>query len=241
MGGEGLAVGAGTLDSFAGLGIGALGNGAFRRGHQVDHVVQQLGDTHAAGGGAADHGHDGAVQYALAQAGHDLVLGQLLALEVLHHQLVVGAGGRFDQGFVALFYLSLDGGGDVHGLQVLALAHERLLLQQAGNAGELATLDDGHLDGSQMAAVLLGQGVQNLVEVCVFLIHLGDDDHPGGVGLVADGPGLFRAHVQAGNRANDDQGAFAHIQRPHLLAGEIEVAGNIHQVHLAVLPLQRRH
>ena len=61
------------------------------------------------------------------------------------------------------------------------------------------------------------------------------------MGLVADGPGLLRAHIQAGDRAHHDQRAFAHVQRAHLLAGEIKKARNIHQIDLLVLPLQRRH
>ena len=195
--------------------------------------------------GAAHHGHHGAVNDALAQAVHGLFLGQLIAalqeLEVLHLQLLVGAGGGLHDGLAAALDLVGQVGGDVDGLEVLALADEGLLLEDAHHAGELAVFDDRHLDGGDVAAVLVGDGAQRALEVGVLLVHFIDDDHAGGVGLVAHGPGLLRAHVQAGDRAHGDQRALAHVHRAHLLAGEIKVAGNIHQIDLPVLPLQRRH
>ena len=172
---------------------------------------------------------------------HHVLKGELAVLEELLHQLVLSAGSGLHDGLAGGFNLVSDGGGDLDLLQGLALADEGLVLQHADHAGELAVLHDRHLDGGDVAAVLFGDGGQRLFEVGVLAIHLVDDDHAGGVGLVAHGPGLFRTDIQAGDGAHGDDGALAHGQRAGLLAGEVKVAGDIDQVDLGFLPLQRSH
>ena len=78
------------------------------------------------------------------------------------------------------------------------------------------------------------------MEVGVLAVHVVDHDHAGVVVFVAGGPGLFRAHVQAVDGAHADQRAFAHSQGAHHLTGEIEEAGDVHQVDLGILILQGR-
>ena len=172
---------------------------------------------------------------------HHIFKGEFAVLEELLHQLILSACGGLHDGLAGGLDLVGDGGGDVDLLQGLALADEGLVFQHAHHAGELAVLNDRHLDGGDVAAVLLGDGGERLLEVGVLAIHLVDDDHAGGVGLVAHGPGLLRADIQAGDGAHGDDGALAHGQRAGLLTGEIEVSGDIDQIDLGVLPLQRSH
>ena len=237
-GGEGLIVGADALLSVAALGVDALERGARRGGHEVDEVVQQLGKAHARQRRAAHHRHHRAVLDALTQAVHDLFLGKLAFLEVLLHQFVLGAGRGFHDGFAGALDVAGHIGGDVDLLEGLALAGVGLVLQNADNAGELAALHDRHLNGRDVAAILVGDGGKRAAEVGVLAIHLVDDDHARSVGLVAQIPRLFRAHVQAGNRAHGDDRALGHGHGADHFAGEIEVAGHVDQIDLDVLPLE---
>ena len=83
-----------TSSSF--FGFTPVRDDAGRRGHQVDDVVQKLGQTNAGDAGAAHHGHDRAILDALAQAVHASSSKESSpSSKILLHQLVFSARGRF--------------------------------------------------------------------------------------------------------------------------------------------------
>ena len=211
---------------------------AVGRGQQVNDVVQHLAKAYAGDGVAAHYGHYDAVQDALPETLHGVFGRELQLLEVLLHEFFVGAGGGFHDLLAAGFDFVLHAVGDRDLFKSLAFAGERLVLQYAYDAGELAVLHDGDLDGSHVRAVLVGDGGQRLLEVGVFAGHVVDDDHAGGVVLVALFPRLLSAHVQTADRAHGDDRTFAYGQGAHHFAGKIEEAGNVDQVDFGVLILQ---
>ena len=241
LSGEGLILGADTLVGFAGLGVDALGDGAFGRGHDVLDGVKQGGDTDAGQSGAAYDGHERTVGNTLAQTGDGLFGGQFHFFEELLHELFVAACGGFHQNFACCLNVVSNGSGDIGDLVVLAFAHVGLVVKQAGYANELAAFDNGNLNGSDSSAVLLGDGGQSLFEVGVFTVHLVDDDQAGGTGLAGQIPCLLGADGQAADCANGDQCVFADGHGADHLAGEVEVAGNVDEVILGFIPLEGSH
>ncbi len=93
---EGLVHGSGPFDFVAGLGIDA---DVFRvRGGMHGHDrVEQGADTNARQRGNRNDGNDVAALDAGLETGDDLIVRELFAFQVLHHQLVVFAGGGFRQ------------------------------------------------------------------------------------------------------------------------------------------------
>ena len=238
--GEGFGAVAGAFDLVAGLGILALGLAALGGMEVNAHHVQHLGHAHAGNGGHGHHGHDGAVRHASPETGQDLVVGQLFAIQVLHHQLVVGTGG----GFGDFFHSGLDGGGHIaghgHFLEALAGAFIGLVFQHVHNALEIDALAHRQQHGNHGGTELIAQLLHNLHVVGVFGVHAVDDEHAAHVVLLGIIPGFFRAHVQAAHSAHHDAGGFHHAEGTHHFADKIEIAGHVDHVDLGVFPFHGR-
>ena len=165
-------------------------------------------------------------------------MGKLHLIEIGHHELFVGLGGGFHEGFTELLGLGLEVGGNGNFLLVLAVEHLGGHIDKINVTYEGALLNDGELNGSDGNAELFGNGFHGLFEVGVFLVHLVDDEHAGHLGLLAHGHGLFGANDGTGNGAAENDGGIGKGHSLVNFAVEIEEAGGVDQIDLGVLPLK---
>ena len=244
QGREGRVVGGfpGDLLVFAGLGARHRRDVDGRR--QVIHDGVQQG-LHAlvAVGRAAQHRVQLAGDGALAQAEHDLLHGQLLAVQVLHHQVVVALGGGLHHPGVIILGHLLELGGDiglVHGCAHLVDVDLGLHLDQVHQAHEAGLSADGNLDRHGVGLQPLLHHIHDAEEIRahdVHLVHIGQARHVVLGGLAPDGFGLG-LHAALGAEYGDR--AVQHAQRALDLDGEIHVAGGVDQVDLMAAPFTGR-
>ena len=107
-------------------------------------------------------------------------------------------------------------------------------MQQVHNGGDLlVAVDHGSHDGRDGLAELALQGVQAGLVVAVVLIGAVDEDH---AGLLAQHlPGALHTHGQAVLGGAHQHGALGGADGGQSLAGEVEVAGGVHDVDLHAL------
>ena len=229
--GSGGAVGiVGDLNGVAVVVLGGLGGHVGGHGNQIHDGLHQHVNAHAGEGGAAQHGAHAAVAHADLQTLGHVLGGQLHGLEELLHQLLVGAGGGLHQ----LSAQSLHLVGHIAGDGALALGVVGLVVQQVNDNGNgLVGIGLGGHDGGDGGAVLALDGLDAGDVVGVGLLHAVDEHH---AGLLAQHlPGALHAHGQAVLGVAHDDGALGGADGAHGLAGEIEVAGSVHDVDLLAL------
>ena len=229
--GSGGAVGiVGHLNRVAVVVLSGLGGHIGSHGHQVHDGLHQHLHAHTGDGAAAQHGAHAALAHADLQALGHVLGGQLHGLEELLHQLLIGAGGGLHQ-------LSAEGlhlVGHVGGNSALALGVVGLVVQQVHDDGDgLVAVGLGGHDGGNGGAVLGLDGLDAGCVVGVGLLHAVDEHH---AGLLAQHlPGALHTHGQAVLGVAHDDGALGSADGAHRLAGEIEVAGSVHDVDLLAL------
>ena len=216
-----------------------------RRGQVADDGVEHGLDALVLERRAGHDGRDLAGQGRPADAGDELLLGGLGALEVELHQRVVVLGGGLDQPVAPLTGGLGVRGGDVDGVVGDALLgvvrpEQRLHGDQVDDALEVglgADRDlqherdrvqpgDDHLD----AAVELGTGAVELVDEA-------DARDVVAVGLAPDRLGL---RLDAGDTVEDRDGTVEDAQRALDLDGEVDVARGVDDVDGVAVPLAGR-
>ena len=231
--GSGGAIGIeGHLHLVAALILSLLGGHIGGHGHQVHDGLQQHIHAQTGDGGAAEHRAHTAVPDADLQALGHVGSGQLHGLEELLHQLLVGAGGSLHQlGAQGLHLVS-----HVAGDGALALGVVSLVVQQVHNDGDgLVGVGLGGHDGGDGGAELSLDGVHAGGIVCVGLLHAVNKHHPG---LLAQHlPGALHAHAEAVLGIAHDDGALGGADGGQGLAGEVEVAGGVHNIDLDIIIL----
>ena len=126
-------------------------------------------------------------------------------------------------------------------LAILARAHEGLAGQDVHNALEAGALADGQHGRDDAVAVGGAQLVEHLAVVDMLAVDLRDDDHAGDAALAGRVPCLLKAGGQSGGRAHHEHGALHGVQRASHFAREVEVAGDIDDIELLAVHLNRRH
>ena len=131
-------------------------------------MVHQHQRAHGVDRRAAEHGEQGQIPYALAQALDHLHIGEVLTGEELVHELLAGLGHRLLQGVVELgndLVLALRD-LDLHPFAVLHLIGA--LIQDVHETGDfLVFVQRRHHDGSDLVAEALTQSVEGGVIVGV--------------------------------------------------------------------------
>ncbi len=238
--GEGSVVGSGTEVLFLSLGVDALDalliQGA---GHEINHRVQQLLNALVLVGSTADNGNHLVGDGRPADDGLDLLDGDLLALQVLHGQVVVQSGDGVQQLLVVLVGQIDHILGDIlnpHILTQLIIEDVGLHGQQVDVALEERLGADGQLDGNGVALEPLVDHGHDPVEVGAHDVHLVDVDHPGNlvlIGLTPDGLGL-RLHAALGAQNGDS--TVQNTQGTLHLNGEVHMTRGVDDVQAAALP-----
>ena len=202
------------------------------RRKQIDDLVHE--PVHSgAGGGVARHEGDEAVACdSRVHAALDLVGGESLAVEELHHQLFIRFCDHLHELVLELGCLRFEGGGDG---RALAVEGEALSGEDVDIPRHLAAFHDGQLDGNDLV-VFRGDRVDGGHEVRIFLVDGVDENE--------SGHSLFKAHLESflgadgerTGRAGDDDGAVGGCKCRDHLALEVEKAGDVEDVDLDVVP-----
>ena len=205
---------------------------------RVEHRLDALVLERRAG---EDRG-DLAGQGGAADAGDELLLGGLLALEVELHHVVVVLGDGLDQPVAPLA-----GGLDVRGRDVDGVVHLALLgvvgqssafmRDQVDDAAEVGLGADRELQDQRHGVQPRDDHVDAAVELRADAVHLVDEAdarHVVAVGLPPDRLGL---RLDAGDAVEHGDGAVEHAQRALHLDGEVDVARGVDDVDGVVVPL----
>ena len=202
-------------------------------------VVHDGVDAQFARARADEHGHEQALGDGLREQALDLLLIQGLAVEVLHHELVVGLGDRLAQ----LLAGGLGGGavllGDVElGLRG-ALAVARLHADDVDDALERVARAPRQGDGAQAHAEALAQLLEAGVVIGVLLVDAVDEHRSGQTQVLGRIPQLDGGGLRALGGVDHEQRGLADAHRRVGVADEIGVARGVEHVDAGALPVDR--
>ena len=170
----------------------------------------------------------------------------LVVLEVLLEQLVVDVRDDFEQTAVRFLGVVEQVGGDVDDLELRAFGvvverpHQGLHLDEVDDAAEVALGADRelHHDGDRVEAV--ADHLDAALEVGADAVHLVDEADPRHVVLVRLAPHRLGLRLDTGDGVEHGDRAVEDAQRALDLDGEVDVAGRVDDVDLAVAPLRSR-
>ena len=218
-----------------------------RRRQEVDDGVEHGLHALVLERGAAQHGHELERERSGADGGLDLVDRELLALEVLLHEVVVDVRDRLEQlvarglGAASAYSAGMSTTSNFapsvsssSGHTTAFIATRSMTPRKSLSAPIGSWIDRGH--GVEAVADHLDAAL----EVGADAVHLVDEAearHVVLVGLAPDGLGL---RLDAGDRVEHRDRAVEDAQRPLDLDGEVDVAGRVEDVDLAVVPLRGR-
>ena len=194
----------------------------------------QITTTNAVGSSRTDLDH------AAAQSGFDLVLGDLLAAEILLEQLVVVLADLLDQLLPVLLRLGQHVGRnlrhDVVGAHRLVLVGDRLHLHEVDHADELVLRANRQLNRDRIAAKLGLDLLERPLEVGADAVHLVDEADARHAVLVGLTPHRFRLRLDAGDGVEHGTGAVEDAERALDFGREIDVARRVDDVDPDVAP-----
>ena len=239
-------VGGGLEDEDRGASLGvehqlaALGSGHGQTlqgvGAELHNVFHHALAAVAHHGAAAEDGGDGALAHAVLDALDELFLGEGLLHEEFLHEFLAGLGhllGELCQVLLAAL-LGLGGEGGRVALGVAGGAAQKI-----DQADALVALHHGEDQGDDGVAEGGAHIVDHLIIVGVILVHLGDVEHGGHVGVLEGLPGLLGAHGDAALGREDDEAGVSHAEGLDDLAGKVEEAGVVQEVNLAAFKIHR--
>ena len=210
-----------------------------RRGQEVDDRVEHRLHALVLERAAAQHGHELGGDGAGAQPADELLGAQLLAVEVLHHQLVVALGDGLEEGVPVLGHLLDHVGRDLRalagGAQVVGV-DDRLLADQVDDALEVALGADRQLDANRVGAEACADAGHRRVEVGADAVHLVDEADAWHVVAVGLAPDRLRLGLDTGDRVEHGHRAVEDAQAALHLHGEVHVPGRIDYVDAVAAP-----
>src|SRR5690606_475987 len=217
----------------------ADGRAVDRRRQEVHHAVEHGLHALVLEGGAAEHRNDVAAQGTGADAGDDVVLGEVALLQVLVHHLFGRLGGRLDHELARGLGLVDQAGGDVLVFEGVALGRhvpdDRLHLDQVDHAFEVVLGADRHLHRHRVGAQARLQLADHLLEVGTRAVHLVDEGQARHVVLVGLAPHRFGLRLDATDRTQHEHRAVEHAQGALHLDGEVDVARGVDDVEAVLL------
>jgi hypothetical protein len=211
------------------------------RGGEVPDDRVEEGLQAGPGRGAADEDRreDGLLD-ALPEAGFELGVRDLLALEVLHQDLVVGLGGGLEQLVAAAGHLVGEAVGD-RDLDLLpALGLVRLAMDEVDVAAERVGRTDRDLERRDLRAERRPEGVERAGRVGVLLVAFVDEEAGGGVRAAAEGDRLLEAGLDPARRVGHEDRAVGGVEARHHLGREVEVARSVDDRDPGPVRLERR-
>ncbi len=164
----------------------------------------------------------------------DLVAGQLFAVQVLLHQLVVVRDGVIDHLVARLLDRVLVLGRHVDDVERLAerLVVEDVLLalDDVDVAGEQLTRADGQLERKRVLRQTIVDHRHAAIEVRADAVHLVREDHARNAVAVGLTPHGFRLRLDAGDGVEQRDGAVEHAERALDFDREVDVSRRVDDV-----------
>ncbi len=174
------------------------------------------------------------------QAVDQLFLREAALLEEALHQRIVALGDFLDQFLAGIVRLGLAVVGDVDRL-VLSGAVGRVLVclhrHEIDHAREVFLLAERELDGHDLLAEFLLQGLEGARERGPVAVHFVDDDEAWQLEILGELPHLLGRDLDAGDAADDDGRGVCHAHGPLRFHQENAEAGGVQEVDFVVLPL----
>ena len=233
----------------AGLGLASLGVRAFDgrnvegAGQIIDYRVQQLLHALVFVGRAAGDGYhlDGDGGLADGCAYH--VGGDLLALQIALHDLIIEIGDGFKKVRAVLLgqlahvlgYLL-----NAHVLAQIIVIDVRLHVHKVNYAAKIGFLAYGQLDGHGVRLEPVMDHVYHVEEIRAHDVHLVDIDETWYVVMVGLAPHSLRLGLDSALRAEHGHAAVQHAQAALDLDGEVHVARRVDNVQPAAAPVAGR-
>jgi len=177
---------------------------------------------------------------ALAEAGLELRVGDLLALEVLREDVVVCLRGGFEQLVASLVDLAgqLVGDRDLDLLRSVELV--RLAVDEVDVAAELLALADRDLEGGDLVAERRTEGIEGVRRVGVLPVRLVDEEAGRGVRRPPEGDRLLEPGLDPARGVDRDDRAIGGVEALDDLGHEVRVAGRVDEGDPRPVPLERR-
>ena len=200
----------------------------------VDDRIEQRLHTLVLEGGATEHRHDLAGDGRLPDGPHDLLERQLLAAQVLRHQLVIVLDRRLDDFMARLLDPLLVGIRHRHFgerlAHVLLVEHELDPAQHVDVPGEQLTGTDRQLDREGVLREAAPDHAEAAIEIGADAVHLVGKDDARHVVPVSLAPHRLGLRLHAGHGIEQRHGAVEHAQRPLHLDREVHVSRRIDDV-----------
>ena len=212
-----------------------------RCGHIVNDSVQQLLHAAVLVGRTTDNGNQSICNGLLADSSLQFLTGDLLALEVLLHQLFVVLGNSLDQNVTVLFSLLDHILGDRLGAHVVAhivVVDLSVHIDQVNDTTEGILLTDGQLNGHAVGMQTIVQHLDAAEEVSTHGIHLVDVHHTGDLVLVSLTPDGLRLRLDTALSSQNGHRTVQHAQRTLNLNSEVHVARGVDDVDAVTVLLE---
>ena len=207
------------IDTFDVLDVG-------RSRHIVNNGIQQFLYALVLVRSTANHGNDGVRNGFFTDGFLDLRNGDLFAVQILHHQLLIALGDGLDHLVVILIcqlHHILRNRLCANILAKIIVVDISLHLEQVDDAFKGFLFANGQLNGHSIGFQTLFNHVQNTIEVCAHDIHLIDVNHARNVIFVGLVPNSLRLRLHAALCAHDSNRTVQHTQGTLHLYGEIHV------------------
>ena len=229
------------LDRVARLRLVRDGRRLLGRRRQVAHDrVEEPAQADPLGGAGDEDRRQDRVADAAMEAGVELGVGDLLALEVLGEDVVVGLRGGLQELIAARGDLGLQLGRDRDLDLLLAVPPVGLAVDEVHVAGERVGLADGQLERRDLGAEGVPQGVEDGGGVRVLAVAL--VDHEEGRGVVPPGQRhrVLRAGLDPARRVHAHQRGVDGLEARHHLGDEVRVARRVDERHEVALVVEGR-
>ena len=210
------------------------------RGEPLREGVEVGDDALLAHARAGEDGHEHALDHGLAEQPLDLLLGDLLALEVLHHQLVVGLDHELDElGARRLGGLGVLGGDLLlDGLAVLEVAGRHV--DDVDDALEVLARAPRQRHGAEVVAEVVLELLERRVEVRFRAVEAVDEEGAREGEVLGGVPQAGGDGAGARLRVDDEGRRLGGAHRGVGVAHEVGVAGGVEDVDADALPLDGR-
>ena len=198
----------------------------------LDDVGHEVGGAEAGVGAAAeDRGHAALTDAGL-DAGLELFGGKrLFHEELLHEGLVSLCDLLVELGHVFFnLIVGICGQGDF-----LAVCVIGFFLNQVNQTDSRFTLHNGEGKRNDGSAEHLAQGIENVEEVGMLFIQLGDIEHGGKIGLGKILPALFSTDADAALCGQADEARVNYAQGLHDLTGKVKITRVVDHVEFALV------
>ncbi len=205
----------------------------------ADDGVEQAAHADPLGRAGHEDRRQERVAHAPVEAGIELGVRDLLALEVLGQDVVVGLGGGLDELVAAGRDLALELGRDRDLDLLLPVPAVGLAVDEIDVAGERLGLADGELQRRDLGAEGIAQGVEDGRGVRVLAVALVDQEEGCRAVRAREGDRVLRARLDPARRVHADDRRVDRLEARHDLGHEVRVARRVNDRDEVAVVVQR--